>query len=395
MTGFAATHTGSLTPSSDPWTFVGTVTWQSDIDPAILPDNEPVVLRLAFTTLSLTGATIAFTSSGSGRAATLPANGPFDGSTDYTVASHKNRTVTYTITGVGPVGSGALAMRARSENYDLLTADGTVAYTGGDLRCDIGGQSGAYGAGGGFAGAARGGIGGRVQTSITGVSAGSLTVDFEVGRGLQNGVPDGGGATVLYNGATLLAVAGGGGGGGLDGGPGSSYGGDGGGVVGEDGDPGVTNTGYWVPHGGKGGTQSAGGVGGFFQFAEGAGAAGTYLQGGDGGGGYAPAYGTDYYGGGGGGGYYGGGGGGGYDDHGPSHGYTSIWFGAGGGGSNYAHPTHCSSPVHTRGGATTTGDSMTSTPFALIAWGFVDLFAGDAIPSAAGWHIGSLRFGTT
>lgn len=86
MTGFAATHTGSLTPSSDPWTFVGTVTWQSDIDPAILPDNEPVVLRLAFTTLSLTGATIAFTSSGSGRAATLPANGPFDGSTDVAVA---------------------------------------------------------------------------------------------------------------------------------------------------------------------------------------------------------------------------------------------------------------------------------------------------------------------
>lgn len=33
MTGFAATHTGSLTPSSDPWTFVGTVTWQSDNDP--------------------------------------------------------------------------------------------------------------------------------------------------------------------------------------------------------------------------------------------------------------------------------------------------------------------------------------------------------------------------
>ena len=91
MTGFAATHTGSLTPSSDPWTFVGTVTWQSDIDPAILPDNEPVVLRLAFTTLSLTGATIAFTSSGSGRAATLPANGPFDGSTDYTVASRPTR----------------------------------------------------------------------------------------------------------------------------------------------------------------------------------------------------------------------------------------------------------------------------------------------------------------
>ena len=54
MTGFAATHTGSLTPSSNPWVFTGTITWQSDIDPAILPDNEPVVLRLAFTTLSLT-----------------------------------------------------------------------------------------------------------------------------------------------------------------------------------------------------------------------------------------------------------------------------------------------------------------------------------------------------
>lgn len=45
MTGFAATHTGSLTPSSDPWTFVGTVTWQSDIDPAILPDNGHHHLR--------------------------------------------------------------------------------------------------------------------------------------------------------------------------------------------------------------------------------------------------------------------------------------------------------------------------------------------------------------
>ena len=87
MTGFAATHTGSLTPSSNPWTFVGTVTWQSDIDPAILPDNEPVVLRLAFTTLSLTGATIAFTTSGSGRSATLPSDGPFTSGTDYTVAT--------------------------------------------------------------------------------------------------------------------------------------------------------------------------------------------------------------------------------------------------------------------------------------------------------------------
>ena len=33
--------------------------------------------------------------------------------------------------------------------------------------------------------------------------------------------------------------------------------------------------------------------------------------------------------------------------------------------------------------------------YALFAWGVVDLFAGDAIPSASGWHIGSLRFGST
>lgn len=61
MAGIAASHTGALTPASSPWTFVGTVTWDAAIDAAVLPDNEPVVLRLAFTTLGLTGATIAFT----------------------------------------------------------------------------------------------------------------------------------------------------------------------------------------------------------------------------------------------------------------------------------------------------------------------------------------------
>ena len=70
MTTVVASHTGSLTPASNPWTFVGTVTWDSGIDPTRFPDNEEVVLRLAFTTLSLTGATIAFTAAGTGRAAT-------------------------------------------------------------------------------------------------------------------------------------------------------------------------------------------------------------------------------------------------------------------------------------------------------------------------------------
>lgn len=76
MTTVVASHTGSLTPASNPWTFVGSVTWDSGIDPTRFPDNEEVVLRLAFTTLDLSGATIAFTTSGSGRSATLPSDGP-------------------------------------------------------------------------------------------------------------------------------------------------------------------------------------------------------------------------------------------------------------------------------------------------------------------------------
>ena len=366
MTGFAASHVGALTPASNPWTFVGTVTWQSDIDPAILPDNEPVVLRLAFTTLSLTGATIAFTTSGTGRAATLPANGPFDGSTDYTVASHKNRTVTYTITGVGPVGSGALAMRARSENYDLFTAGGTFVAPSDPVRFDLAGEAGKRGTGGGTI---TGGAGGRVVGTLD--LSGSATVSMS-GAGSHgtsydpsyNHGGDGGNATIVADGATTLLVAGGGGGGGRDSDIGTARGGAGGGLVG------VAGEGWYS---GGGGTQSAGGAPG------GSGLAGSSLQGGDGGDGL-----TIYKvgGGGGGGGYYGGGGGG---------GELTIWgsqLGAsGGGGSSYTDPS-AAGVTHTQGGSL-------GTAYALFAWGVVDLFAGDAIPSASGWHIGSLRFGST
>ena len=370
MTGFAATHTGSLTPSSDPWTFVGTVTWQSDIDPAILPDNEPVVLRLAFTTLSLTGATIAFTSSGSGRAATLPANGPFDGSTDYTVASHKNRTVTYTITGVGPVGSGALAMAARSENYDLFTAGGTFVAPSSSVRFDLAGQKGQNGTGGGTI---TGGAGGRVvgtldlsgSATVSMSGAGSRGTSYDPSYVYDNHGGDGGNATIVADGATTLLVAGGGGGGGRDSYRGTARGGAGGGLVGAAGEG-------W--YSGGGGTQSAGGAAG------GSGTAGASLQGGDGGDGLTP---WRVGGAGGGGGYYGGGGGGGeltLD--------ANQLGAAGGGGSSYTDPS-ATDVVHTQGGSL-------GTAYALFAWGFVDLFAGDAIPPAAsGWHIGSLRFGST
>ena len=43
MPGFAASHVGALTPASNPWTFVGTVTWHSDVDAALLPANEGVL----------------------------------------------------------------------------------------------------------------------------------------------------------------------------------------------------------------------------------------------------------------------------------------------------------------------------------------------------------------
>ena len=367
MTGFAASHTGSLTPSSNPWKFVGTVIWQSDIDPAILPDNEPVVLRLAFTTLDLTGATITFAAYGPGRAATLPANGPFDGSTDYIVASHKDRPLTYTITGVGPVGSGALAMRARSENYELFTAGGTFVAPSDPVRFDLVGEAGKRGIGGGTI---TGGAGGRVVGALD--LSGSATVSMS-GAGSHgtsydpsyNHGGDGGNATIVADGATTLLVAGGGGGGGRDSDIGTARGGAGGGLVGAAGEG---------AYSGGGGTQSAGGAAG------GSGTAGASLQGGDGGDGL-----TLYRvgGAGGGGGYYGGGGGGGELTV-----FGSQLGAAGGGGSSYTDPAATGGVIHTQGGSL-------GTAYALFAWGFVDLFAGDAIPSASSWHIGSLRFGST
>lgn len=383
MAGIAASHTGALTPASSPWTFVGTVTWDAAIDAAVLPDNEPVVLRLAFTTLGLTGATIAFTTTGSGRAATLPASGAFTAGTDYTIASHGTRSVTYTITGMGPVGSGALAMRARSELFDLLGFIGSPD----SVNLPVSGRVDIAGAMGGNAapGSGHRGRGGRVTGTI---GSGSYTVTVGgmggdgtgaagvVGAGGYNGGAPGG--TSPRNGRNggggggrteISGVAIAPGGGGRPAGSGTTIGGDGGTTTGESG--GFGASGVAIGLGGSGGSPSAGGTGGANGGSSAtSGGTGTPGDGGVGGNGSPGNFGQG--GGGGGGGKYGGGGGGGSG--------SSATAGGGGGGSDDS--SGLGSPASTRGANSAHG-------YAFFAWGFVDLFAGDAI------RYPSLGFGLT
>lgn len=392
MTTVVASHTGSLTPASNPWTFVGTVTWDSGIDPTRFPDNEEVVLRLAFTTLSLTGATIAFTTSGTGRAATLPANGSFDGTTDYTVASHGSRSVTYTITGSGPVGGGKLAMRAQAPYCEPITSDSTWTVPSGVSSVDAyllgasGGGAADYGADG------KRGYGGRVDGVLT-VTPGETIYTHIGGAGsTAAGGANGGGAPGAYNGGGATTGGGGGtdlrrggdtitdrfcaaGGGGGRGGGSSGYtlhppsrtGGSAGGITGADGQWG-SNSAFDNGSGGGGGGPSSGGSAGSHS-----GNPGTSGIGGNGATRSSGGY-TLNGGGGGGGGWYGGGGGGAPNSSGNGSG------GGGGGGSSYADGT-VSSVTHTA--AAWTGDGAV-----FLSWGLVDTFAGDAIPSGIGWRYG-------
>ena len=393
MTTVVASHTGSLTPASNPWTFVGTVTWDSGIDPTRFPDNEEVVLRLAFTTLSLTGATIAFTTSGTGRAATLPANGSFDGTTDYTVASHGSRSVTYTITGSGPVGGGKLAMRAQAPYCEPITSDTTWTVPSGVSSVDAyllgasGGGAADYGADG------KRGYGGRVDGVLT-VTPGETIYTHIGGAGsTAAGGANGGGAPGAYSGFGDPTTGGGGGtdlrrggdtitdrfcaagGGGGRGGGSSGYtlhppsrtGGSAGGITGADGQWG-SNSAFDNGSGGGGGGPSSGGSAGSHS-----GNPGTSGIGGNGATRSSGGY-TLNGGGGGGGGWYGGGGGGA-----PNSSRTGSG-GGGGGGSSYADGT-VSSVTHTA--AAWTGDGAV-----FLSWGLVDTFAGDAIPSGIGWRYG-------
>ena len=152
----------------------------------------------------------------------------------------------------------------------------------------------------------------------------------------------GGGATDIRIGGTALTdrviVAGGGGGsanGGIDGG-------DGGGLIGQNGSGGSVSSG---PRYGTGGSQSAGGAGGYSWYGDGTATYSIIPRSnaalGEGGDGWACDSG------GGGGGYYGGGGG---ADAG------------GGGGSSYTHPTLCSSVVHTQGVRTGSGQLIITIP---------------------------------
>ena len=374
MTTVVASHTGSLTPASNPWQFQGQITWASDIDPAVLPANQPVVLRLALAWggLDTSSMSISFGSTGTGRAADLPAAGPFAPGTDYTVASHKDRTVTYTVTGVGPASPGAFAMRARSEDHRLDLYTGTpVSWTApAGCRLDIGGAGGEYvshpaGKGGRLTGIMSAGpveirVGAPGSGGVGGWNGGgdSGTV---APPGVRSG--GGGGATDLRRGGSALgdrfAVAGGGGGGGA-GGATLGVGGDGGGPIGGNGQKGG---GPFAGAGGAGGTSSTG-------YALGVGGAGANIT-------VAPTY--TYYrtGAGGGGGLYGGHGG-------KTNNQSSVsGSGAGGGGSGYVDTAHVSSPVWSL---------ALHDGYALFAWGEIDLFAGDEIPSG-GWAIG-IPFGT-
>ena len=153
----------------------------------------------------------------------------------------------------------------------------------------------------------------------------------------------GGGATDIRIGGTALTdrviVAGGGGGRGY----GGNQGGHGGGLVGQNGSGSTNSSG---PEYGRGGSQSAGGLGGYFWYGDGT---PTYsipsaTNGSLGSGGSAYSY---CYSSGGGGGYYGGGAG---DEAG------------GGGGSSYTHPTLCSSVVHTQGVQTGSGQLTITIP---------------------------------
>jgi hypothetical protein len=205
-----------------------------------------------------------------------------------------------------------------------------------------------YGAKGGDGGLGTkiGGFGGRVQTTITVIPGQTLNI-FVGGLGQNgdcvsatpflggyNGGGDGyycgasgGGASDIRTGGTTLndrvVIAGGGGGGGDDY-PTGDKGGDGGGLIGANGeygvDPNASST-------GKGGTQSAGGIGGNNPSPS----VDDGLPGVLGIGGRSS---TTYAGGGGGGGYYGGGGGA---------------AAGGGGGSSYTDLALTTGTIHTQG----------------------------------------------
>lgn len=350
-----ASHTYELVDN----TFTGTLTFDPALDPAIIPANEPARIRLHSSTQSLLGATISFTTDGSGRAADVPADGPFTAGTDYHVAGHADRAIIYTITFPTPI-AGAISVDAICERFTAFTTPGAVeTFTTTDtmtaLRCELGGAPGAAGAHGG-------GDGGHLTASLDLV--GDLTIHVggtdgtngggAAGAGDTTDGGNGGGATDVRSGGDTLSdrvlAAGGGGGGGAGGGS-AGRGGAGGG---EDGADGENGAGPFNGPLGYGGTQTEGGA----AYPWG-GASGSDGAEGDGG---AGGHGSWFGGGGGGGGWFGGSGGAG-------SGSSVSGAGGGGGGSGYADDTIASSVEW----------GTCSAPYALLAWGSETLTAGASV----------------
>lgn len=252
---------------------------------------------------------------------------------------------------VKPNGTAAIALRSThgtSDTNGTATFNYTGSYQSWQVPAGVTAVSvDSRGAAGGPGNYTSGGLGGRIQTTIS-VTPGETLYVYVGGQGglpgggfngfAYGGTLDcnpycggasaggGGGASDIRRGGTALTnrvvVAGGGGGGGSYGS--AQNGGAGGGTTGGSGVGGQSA-------GGGGGTQSAGGVAG--AGGNDNGVAGALGNGGPGGNGYTG-------GGGGGGGYYGGGGSGGGTYSG------SSYAGGGGGGSSYSSGTNTS---HTQG----------------------------------------------
>lgn len=242
-----------------------------------------------------------------------------------------NSTTSYFVEAMG-------ALNAGTQTFGFTGGVQTFTVPAGVTQLQVDGR----GASGGTATSGNGGLGGRVQATISvtpgqviniyvGGTTTTATGGYNGGGNASNSsMRGGGGATDLRIGGTALAnrvlVAAGGGGAGSNCGS-NDHGGNGGGLTGADGWQCNSQTSYV----GLGGTQTAGGLLGNNQ-GQGCATNGSLGQGG---------IGACTYGGGGGGGYYGGGGGG---------------YGGGGGGSSYVTPVGSSSITHTAG--TNTGNGQ-------------------------------------
>ncbi len=359
-----------LTSSSN-----GDITLSSSINSTSSSDVTLTLTAARDLTLGSSNATTTITDTGSGNL-NLVLNSP----RDLTVHSSIDVAGSVKLTTTGY--TGGTSSSSKTFSYTGAVQTYTIPKSMTALKVD------GYGAGGGensYGNASMAGKGGRVQATLSNLSAGTTLNIYVGGEGADgvdkssntsgggaggyNGGGDGGGADAAGGGggATDIRVGGtsltdrilvAGGGGGRGGDPGGGRGGNGGGTTAQKGYDDGNRTGN-KPLGGGAGTSSAGGVAGDGGASPRNGSAGSLGTGGDGG---RPSHSCNCFdgGGGGGGGYYGGGGGGASDSTSPS-GYTGDGAG-GGGGSSYTNSTYASSVTHTQGYSSAKGNgSLTLT----------------------------------